>query len=126
LVAKVLLYNLFFLVFFLTGVFMKKLFFFALLISCASNKAQTELGTPNTPTLKHRRYEIGDCLMIVDLPSGQTHSRHRVKIVSIDSEHYHYRWLLDSGKWAQGASKAAGRFETLEKISKKVFDCPSF
>lgn len=108
---------------------MKYLFLCALLISCASTKTPNDFDTMDTPTFeqppkKPHKYKVGDCLMIVDLPSGQTHSRHRVKIVSIDNEYYYYKWLLDNGKWALGPSKAVGRFETLEKISKKVKDCP--
>lgn len=100
---------------------MKKLFFLILLNGCAS--ISQPLGSENQKAPLHK-YKIGDCLMIVDLPRGETSSPHRVRIEKIESNRYYYRWLLERNRWDQGLSSGVGRFDILEKISKKVNDCP--
>lgn len=104
---------------------MKYLFLCVLLISCAT-APQTNILSPQLPPLpaQNPKYKVGDCLMIVDLPSGKTESRHRVRIEKITTNSYYYRWLLDDNRWDKGLSNGAGKFEVLEKISKKVYDCP--
>ena len=92
---------------------MKTLMSFILLVGCVAVSA-------SEPSPK---YKIGDCLMIVDLPSGETDSPHRVRIEKIQSNKYLYRWLLGK-KWDSELSSNVGKFEILEKISKKVNDCP--
>lgn len=62
--------------------------------------------------------------MIIDLPNGETKSRHRVRVEKVGVDRYYYRWLLDDGRWDAELSSNVGKFEVLEKISKKVFDCP--
>jgi len=100
---------------------MKSVFiFFIFLINCVSSPQPIVLPKENKIQPK---YQIGDCLMIVDLPSGQTYSRHRIKIEKI-TDRYWYRWLLDNNKWDSNLSTIVGQFEKLEKISKKVNDCP--
>jgi len=61
--------------------------------------------------------------MIVDLPNGETKSRHRVRIEKIANNRYYYRWYLEN-KWDTELSTGAGDFKILEKISKRVNDCP--
>lgn len=98
---------------------MKNLFLFCLLAGCVS--------APKAPDLSHQRkpkYQIGDCLMIVDLPSGETNSPHRVRVEKIEPTRYLYRWLLGKNRWDTELSGNVGKFEILEKISKKVNDCP--
>lgn len=92
----------------------------------------TQQPTPQQ-TVENRapKYAVGDCLMIVDLPSGKTISPYRVRVEKIQDNSYWYRWLLDNGRWALGLSclrEGLGPcwgFESLEKISKKVSDCPN-
>lgn len=99
---------------------MKILFFLILLSGCVS--VLQPLGPKNKPSV--HKYKVWDCLMIVDLPSGELFSPHRVRIEKIESGRYYYRWLLGANKWDQELSTGVGRFEVLEKISKKVNDCP--
>lgn len=63
--------------------------------------------------------------MVFD-PSDNKPTRHRVRVEKVDLslQRYFYRWLMDSGKWDSGLSSGVGKFETLEKITKKVNDCP--
>lgn len=108
---------------------MKHLFLCALLIGCASspqvpNSAPQPTPTPTQAPKRKPKYKVGDCLMIVDLLKGETNSPHRVRIEKIGVDRYYYRWLLDGNRWDSELSSGAGRFEVLEKISKKVFDCP--
>jgi hypothetical protein len=108
---------------------MKYLFLCALLIGCATspqvpNSASQPTPSPAPMPTRKPKYKTGDCLMIVDLPSGEIESRHRVRIERIGVDRYYYRWLLDGNRWDSELSSGAGKFEVLEKISKKVFDCP--
>lgn len=108
---------------------MKNLFLCVLLIGCASfpqvpNSAPRPTPTPTQAPKRQPKYKIGDCLMIVDLPNGETKSRHRVRVEKVGVDRYYYRWLLDDGRWDTELSSNVGKFEVLEKISKKVFDCP--
>ena len=106
---------------------MKYLFLCVLLIGCATSPQVPNSAPQPAPTPVPRRqpkYKVGDCLMIVDLLKGETKSRHRVKIEKVGVDRYYYRWLLDNGRWDSQLSSNAGKFEVLEKISKKVFDCP--
>jgi hypothetical protein len=86
---------------------------------------------PEVKPKKTPKYSVGDCLMIVDLPNGKVESPYRVRIEKIEANFYWYRWLLDNNEWAidlsclkQGAGPCWD-FEALEKISKKVSDCPN-
>jgi hypothetical protein len=115
--------------FFKLDFFMKHLFLCALLIGCASspqvpNSASQPTPSPIQAPKRQPKYKVGDCLMIVDLPKGETQSRHRVRVEKISADRYYYRWLLDDGRWDSELSSNVGKFEVLEKISKKVFDCP--
>ena len=108
---------------------MKHLFLCALLIGCASspqvpNSAPQPTPSPTQAPKRQPKYKVGDCLMIVDLPNGETQSRHRVRVEKIGVDRYFYRWLLDDGRWDSELSSNVGKFEVLEKISKKVLDCP--
>lgn len=108
---------------------MKYLFLFILLVGCATspqvpNSVPQSTPTPAPAPKRKPKYKSGDCLMIVDLPRGETKSRHRVRIEKVGVDRYYYRWLLDNGRWDSELSGNAGQFEVLEKISKKVFDCP--
>lgn len=104
------------------------------LISCTTISPQqgVEESVPQAPSVvaKKPKYAVGDCLMIVDLPSGKTESPYRVKIEKIEANVYWYRWLLDNGHWAVSLSclrrgnDPCWEFESLEKISQKVEDCP--
>ena len=95
---------------------MKKIFLFLFLSGCVS--------VTKAPSQHKPKYQIGDCLMIVDLPSGETSSPHRVRVEKIESVRYLYRWLLSKNRWDTELSSNVGKFEILEKISKKVNDCP--
>ena len=108
---------------------MKHLFLCVLLIGCATspqvpNSASQPTPTPTQAPKRQPKYKVGDCLMIVDLPRGETTSRHRIRIESVGVERYFYRWLLDGGRWDSGLSSNVGKFEVLEKISKIANDCP--
>lgn len=105
----------------------------ALLTGCAtvthsldeSVDSAVDIAAPSLP-----KYAVGDCLMIVDLPNGKVESPYRVRVEKIEAGAYWYRWLLDNGRWAVDLSclrKGNGpcwEFKSLEKISKKVEDCP--
>jgi len=64
--------------------------------------------------------------MLIDPTHGVASSRHRVRIEKVEQElrKYSYRWLLDTGKWDSELSQGVGRFDLLEKITVKVYDCP--
>ena len=102
--------------------------------------AQTQVSNPPTEEIieiseesteeQEPKYKVGDCLMIVDLPSGETTSPYRVRVEKVENGAYWYRWLLDGNVWARDLSclrrgnDPCSKFESLEKISKKVNDCP--
>jgi|GEM_PF-3883519 len=95
-----------------------------LLVGCVSTKEPSKTELVEKTQKRQPKYKVGDCLMIVDLPNGETNSRHRIKIESVGTSRYYYRWLLDNGQWDKRLSGAVGQFDVLEKISKKVNDCP--
>ena len=69
-------------------------------------------------------FDIGECVMIIDKPSGMTKSENFVVIEDITDEGYVYRWWMNEhNDWADGLSEAAGKFEMFDKISKKT-QCP--
>ncbi len=94
-------------------------------------KAPVEQPEKEEPEVEGGKYKVGDCLMIVDLPRGETTSPYRVRIEKIEGRTYWYRWLLEDGEWALDLSclknghGPCAEFESLEKISKKVDDCPN-
>jgi hypothetical protein len=73
--------------------------------------------------LQEPKYGVNDCLMIVDLPRGETTSPLRVRVEKIENGRYWYRWWLGS-YWDMELTTAVGEFRVLEKISLKVEDCP--
>lgn len=98
-----------------------RLFLFLMLAGCASIPPPTEV-----PMQQHTpKYKVGDCLMVFD-PTDNKPTRQRVRVERVDTglQRYFYRWLMDSGKWDSGLSSSVGKFKTLEKITKKVDDCP--
>lgn len=94
------------------------LFLFCLLAGCVSAPRASDLSHQRKPT-----YQIGDCLMIVDLPSGETSSPHRVRVEKIEPTRYLCRCFLGKNRWDTELSSNAEGFEILEKISKKVNYC---
>lgn len=92
---------------------------FLLIVGCTSTTSLPQ-GQP-TP-----KYSVGDCLMLVDPSNGSKPTYHRLRIEKVDlaAQRYWYRWRLDNNKWDSDLSTIVGKFEVLEKISKKVFDCP--
>lgn len=73
--------------------------------------------------LQEPKYAVNDCLMIVDLPRGETTSPLRVRVEKIENGRYWYRWWLGN-YWDMELTTAVGEFHVLEKISLKVEDCP--
>jgi hypothetical protein len=99
-----------------------KYILFLLLVGCATTPPPVLQKYNSDPA---PQYQVGDCLMVFD-PTDNKPTRHRVRVERVDTglKRYFYRWLMDSGKWDSGLSSSVGKFKTLEKITKKVDDCP--
>lgn len=95
------------------------------LIKQPTPKKTEKPSSEETKKEKPPRYQVGDCLMLVDPETGSKPTRHRVRVEKIDLRvrRYWYRWLMDTERWDSELSSAVGKFEVLEKITQKV-NCP--
>lgn len=76
-----------------------------------------------TPAPPPHKYEVGQCFVVFDPQSGKSNPKDIVRVESIDTTRYVYRWWTYLQEWALDTNVGIGRFDLFESMTKEV-PCP--
>lgn len=103
------------------------LVFIFTVVSCATAEVvdfPKELPIPFvTPAPVPHKYTVGQCFVVFDPKTGKSNPTDVVRVESIDSTRYIYRWRVYQAEWALDVNTGIGRFDLFESMTKEV-PCP--